>query len=560
MEEVTMSSVKDNSELIEKLLSIQISRRKFLGVMSSAAAGGILAACATQGPATPRLGPGETTNIKATAVPTATKAPAAAEGVRSVTPAGTLRWMSAESFQSSWDPALHTMLATIHAEWNCFDRLFTVDQSTNQIVPMLALGYKVFSEGLELTLRQGVKFHEGQQFTAADVKFSIEHLSDPATPHGSFYPGQVLVEVVDDYTVRLLTDKPLPVLNHMTMSPILSSGDSLDKIKTKQNGTGPFKWVKYEGETLYYEANMEYWKGPPRLKELVMPYAGDPSTRLAALQKGEVDVIERVPGDHVATIEADPNLVVDKTLTVEQTVCCFKTTTEWMSNKLLRQAVAHCVNSKAIVDSIMLGFAGVPESHISPMSWPFGAPSPNMPKYDLEAAKAKLAEAGFPGGEGLPELTGLVVTGFYANMPEYTQYIAAECEKVGIKLKCVVKEIGAWADQIYQEKSCDIGFHGWMPPSQEPDTVIRSLNYGPGRLNFINDPTINASLDKEAAAQSLDERKKILVEETLPALADTCANHPIVTSMAISGLSRKVKNYATRPTSNYDLWDVYLEA
>ena len=554
-----MSSEHDK-ELVEKLITIYISRRKFLAGTGAVAAGGLLAACGQAGPTpTMRAGPGEDTGRQATDTPKPEPTEAPAPAGRGE-PEGTLTWLSAESFSGSWDPIQHTILATYHAEWNCFDRLFNLDWETKEFLPALALAYKVIPEGLELTLREGVKFHEGQPFTAADVKHTLERATDQQTPHGSMWPGKVEVNVVDDYTAQIITKTPLPVLNSLTLTHMTSKEDDDEKLKTKQNGTGPFVWDRYEGETVYYTANMDYWKGPPRLKDLHLTFVGDPSTRLAALQTGEADIIERVPGDHVVTIEEDTNLDLQMTLGTEQTWVCFKCTSEWTGNKLVRQAIGHCVDQQGIVDGIMGGYAAVPEGYNSPMLWPFGAPAPTMPRYDLEAAKQKLAEAGFPGGEGLPELYAIGVAGFYPNMKEYMEYIAAECAKAGINIRVEVKEVAAWLDAIYQEDSCDLCFHGWNPPAIEPDITQRGQFYTFGRLNFLSDPAVDAALDKQSRATDLEERKKIIIDEVMPALADADGSHPILTSMVVTGQNKKVKNFFTAPTTMFELWDTYVEA
>jgi len=263
-------------------------------------------------------------------------------------------WLSAEAFAGSWDPTRHMVLANLHAEWNAFDRLFELDLVTGEFLPRLGLMYRIVSDGLEFTLRPDVRFHNGERFTAADVKYTLERYSSPDNTTGDYFPGPVEVEVIDDYSCRAITDTPLPVVNLLPIVHIHSHRDDADALLERHNGTGPFKFMKYEGETITYEANMDYWMGPPRLKEFIMAYAGDPGTRLAALQTGEADVIDRVPADHVATIEADPNLKLVTSQSTELTYLNFKVArNEFTANKLIRQAFAHCIDSKGIVEGII---------------------------------------------------------------------------------------------------------------------------------------------------------------------------------------------------------------
>ena len=531
----------------------RISRRRFLGRAAALTAGGVLAGrmsgLASAGQiARPVLNPYALPRVI---------------GAREA-PQGKMVWLSAEAFAGSWDPTQHMVLSQLHAEWNAFDRLLDFDLKTGNFVPKLALDYKIIPEGLEFTLREGVKFHDGSPFTAADVKYTFERASSSDNVTGDYFPAPVEVEIVDDYTCKLLTETPLPVLNVQSIIAITSHNDSDDKLAEGHNGTGSFKFVKYAGEeeTVYYEANEDYWMGPPRLKEFIMTYVGDPSTRLAALQTGEADVIDRVPADHVATIEEDPNLKMATSKSTELTYLNFKLTkSEFTDNKLIRHAFAHCIDSKGIVEGIMSGYADVPTSIITDTVWPFGAPAGDaMPTFDLDAARQELEEAGYPNGEGLPEFNVIGVTGFYPNMKEYMEYIAATCQQVGINMKIEIKETAAWLDSYFAGVlDADAIFIGWMNMSPEPDELFLPFFRSGSPITFIDDPEVDALLEKEAKTTDLEERATIIRDEVIPKIADLAITIPIVETLNMHGTVAGVQNYNILGNSCFDLWDTYIE-
>ncbi len=533
---------------VKKMWNGRISRRRFLGGAAAAVASGVLL-----GSRSALAGSAGLPFVRPDRLPEDRPAPQ-----------GTLTWLSAEAFAGSWDPTQHMILANFHAEWNAFDRLFQVDPNTGDMIPMLGLTYKVIPEGLEFTLRKDVKFHNGKPFTAEDVKYTFERYTDPANVTSGYFPGQVKGKVIDDYTVQILTDTPLPVLNLQALVHVHSHFDSPDQLKLGHNGTGPFKFVKYEGETITYDANMDYWMGPPRIKEVHWTYVGDPSTRLAALQKGEADVIDRVPGDHVDTIKNSPDLQLIASKSSEYTYLNFKIPrNEFTGNELVRQAFSHCIDRKGIAEGIMSGYATVPESVLPYGIWPFGTPVEDAKfyPYDLEMAKQKLEQAGFPGGEGLPEFQVIGVVGFYANMKEYMEYISAECKKVGINIQLEIKETAAWQDSYFGGKlDCDAIFIGWANMSPEPDELLLPFFRSGNTVTMLNDPALDKILSDDATMTDRDARAQNMKDVVIPTITEKAITIPIVGTMNMHAASNKVKGYTMLPNSCFALWDVSLEA
>ena len=476
-------------------------------------------------------------------------------------PTGKLIALSAETFTGSWDPTEHTILANMHAEWNCFDRLVDFDLDTKELIPRLATEWKWLDPTtLEMKLRKGVKFHDGTEFEANDVKASLEKWSNPKAVGSAWWAQQVTVDIVDPLTVRIKAPKPYAsLLNVLTYAHIMSSDDIAkpDVLKSRMNGTGYFKWVKYENNGITFEANMDCWDGPPKVKEFVYQYIADPASRLAALQTGEAHITERVESEQVPLIEADKNLVLIKQLATEQKWLVYKYPMPPMNNPTVRLALSYAVDRESIVNDILQGFARLSESHLSPEQWGW-APMKNLPTYDPKKAAELLTQAGYPGGKGLDGLQYFTSVGFYPKTKEYGEFITQNWADAGVKVEFKPMEVAAWLENLYQPKSMPIGDTGWMSPNLDPDMALVSLFQSVGQLCFIEDKDIDAALAAEGQELDTAKRKEILKTQTLPILADKVPQMPLFTSMLIFAHTKDVQGYVARATSMFDLKNVSL--
>ena len=216
-----------------------------------------------------------------------------------------------------------SMLAVTIVDWttnnmleHIYDRLLDRDAKTFKPRPMLATEWKIVNDTTwEFKLRRNVKFHNGEPFTAASVKATIDYALDPATKShfaAAAYWGLVKeVQVVDDYTVRFITKQPWPNMvdsASLTNSLIMPAKALKDlgpaKLAEKPIGTGPFKFVEWKrDERLVLERNPDYWQGPADASRVTFRFIPEFSARMAALLSGEIDVMKDVPPHAVETIE-----------------------------------------------------------------------------------------------------------------------------------------------------------------------------------------------------------------------------------------------------------------
>src|SRR2546422_786689 len=220
---------------------------------------------------------------------------------------------------STLDMTNHQETPAANVGAQIFETLVERDENL-QPVPGLAaeLPRAISPTQWEIRLRKGVKFHNGEDFKAESVKFSIERLINPANKLRGAPRPNVLdrVEIQDSYTVRVYTTQPVPTfVKSLTLGgysmypPRAYAGKDTAYISRNPIGTGPYKFVRWsKDEEIALEANDNYWRGAPRIKDVVFRPIPDDSVRIAALQKGEIHLGVNIPPHLAGTVASHPRL------------------------------------------------------------------------------------------------------------------------------------------------------------------------------------------------------------------------------------------------------------
>jgi peptide/nickel transport system substrate-binding protein len=215
------------------------------------------------------------------------------------------------------DPHMHNIRGMLIVGWQLFDNLISRDPTTMKPVPHLAESWRLVDElTWEFQLRHGVKFHNGELFTAATVKYNVERVLNPdqKSPQRGNIDWIARVDVVDDYTVRLITKEPHPIvpelLTNFQMVPAAYAREVGDVgLAKKPVGTGPYKFVSWtKGQQVVLEANTDYWQGTPAVKTVIFRIIPEMATQIAELLAGGVDIIRTVPPEQISVIEASSSL------------------------------------------------------------------------------------------------------------------------------------------------------------------------------------------------------------------------------------------------------------
>lgn len=420
----------------------------------------------------------------------------------------------------SFDPHRDVTVPTINVNGNIYDALLTRD-SDLKIIPALAESQSRLSDTvLELKLRKNVTFHNGDAFSAKDVKFSLDRVlnKDEKSPQRGWISTISAVDIVDDYTVRITTAVPDPVLSaRLTLLNIISKS-YFDKVGAEglaanPVGTGAYKigkWVR--GDFLDLDVNEKYWGGALPVKKARFRAIPDVAARIAALQAKNVDIITNLPPDYIAPIKKTSGLEV---ATVPSARVMFfglvNTVPGPLQDLRVRQAINHAVNVDEIVQSLLLGNgirAGDVNGHVLRL---LGTDfKSKLYGYDPKKAKALLAEAGFPNGFSIDMDTP---NGRYLMDRDIAQIVAAQLGEVGIKVNLKVHEWGNYAQMFTTHKVAPMYMLGWALPSMDPDQWA-TPQFGAG------EPVSNFD-DKEiqdlvvAARQEMDPAKRNKLYETL---------------------------------------------
>lgn len=466
--------------------------------------------------------------------------------------------LTSQNWQATFNPTQHTTIIGMRGEQLTMEMLIKYNEETEEFEPCLATSWEYNPEGTVVTvkLREGVKFHDGSDFDAKDAADSLTYYSDPSNPTATWFTEQLTAKVVDDYTIEVSTasgSKYAGLINMLSFVPIMSSDDIADPENTlnlRYNGTGKYKFVKYEDECVYFTANEDYRDGPPAMKNIEYKYVADATSRLSALQSGQADIVERLESDMVSVVENDPNLTLYQLLTSEVQHLGFKGNVEPMGNKLVRQAIAYAIDREGIVNNIFGGYAELAKNFVAPGTW--GYFETELPEYNPEKAKELLAEAGYPNGEGLPTLSFKTGVGFYQKTKEVGEYITANLQAVGINVEFEPMESSAWID-IYAATD---GYHmtqcGWMTSGIEPD-----LKIVPFYLNgILSGGYTTQDVTDAIAAFNLEtdetKRKELFENEVVPALVDEMIDVPLYYTVDLYGMSAKVKGVEINHYGVYD--------
>lgn len=368
------------------------------------------------------------------------------------------------------DAGMTTGTTTANVVSNIYDPLVIRDDNMS-IIPGLAVSWEPLDETTwRFKLREGVSFHNGEPFDAEAVKFSLERVIDPdqGAPQASYINTIARVEIVDDYTVDIITAQPDPILiarlakavaSIMPPKYVQENGDEF--VALNPVGTGPFKFVEWvKDDRIVLEANQDYWRDPPQYDTLVFRPIPNLSTRTSALIAGDVDLIYNAPVSQAELIAEGPNtkLVSVDIQAGEYIGFNLRKEDSPLQDVRVRRALNYAVDVNAIIEGVLEGYATRRASPVTPLD--FGYVELEPYPYDPEQAKELLAEAGYPNGEGL-SLKFDSPQGRYPMDRQVSEVVAGQLRDMGIDIDFQVHEWGSYLDLFKTDEIGDLYLLGW---------------------------------------------------------------------------------------------------
>ena len=411
------------------------------------------------------------------------------------------------------DPHRHAEAIGRTVNWQIFDSLL-LRRADMKIGPNLAESYKVVNPTtIEMSLKKGVQFHNGEPFNAQAVKFSLERPMDPKikSPRLTSVNWIKSVDVVDSYTVRIQLKNPYPMwqedLQNLGIVPpkyIAEKGDAY--FAENPVGTGPYKFVKWvRGQEIQMTANTAYHRGEPRIEQVIFKIIPDNSTRLAALLSGAIGIMAQVSPDDLPVVKANTNLAVSTvpTLRVQWFYLADALTPDSpLSKKEVRQALNYAVNMPEIVQNIVGGL-GAPAVVLSPMHVGY---DPNVKPYphDLEKAKALLKQAGYP--NGFP-MTLHYTTVNMVKGEEVIQAVQAQLAQAGVQMKLQKWSPVGYMDIVRSGRGKPAFALNWGSLGMfDGDAILTPFFRGEQAYAFFHTPELDRILD--AQRQEMDPQKR----------------------------------------------------
>jgi peptide/nickel transport system substrate-binding protein len=416
-----------------------------------------------------------------------------------------------------------TLLPNTIVDWttndqveHIYDRLVDRDPKSYKPAPMLATSWKVVNDTTwEFVLRQGVKFHNGEPFNAQSVKATMDYIKDPAnkTHYLPRWAQVKEVQIVNDYTVRFVTDKPWPGLidrmaatDFLPMPPKALKEQGVPALLAKPIGTGPFKFVQWvRDEKLVLERNPDYWQGPADLSRVTFRFIPEFSARLAALLAGEIDIMKDVPPHAVEMLDKSGKAKVRSTVSSRINYLALVNLKPGpMQDVRVRRAIAHAVNVDELIQQVLKGRASKMCGSLSPLNVDY-APGIECLKYDPPRAQALLKEAGIDPAK--LQLTLDTPSGRYPLDKDVSLAIAAQLQRVGIKVNVVVNEWGTHLDKIKNRTTGDMFFLGWGPALDAQGTIEQLFQGSQTYSSFGGNKAIEAKIAQ--AVTIVDPKKRL---------------------------------------------------
>ena len=481
----------------------------------------------------------------------------------------------------SLDPHSLNESLQLSTDANVYDTLVGRNKDLT-VAPLLATSWKQTSPTVwRFELRKGVKFHDGTPFTADDVLFSFARAAGEGSDMKSNTTDIKEVRKDGDFAIEIETKGPFPILpDVITQLMIMSKKWCEDNKATlpvdrrkgientasfKANGTGPYRVRERQPNVrTVFTRNPTYWgKIEGNVQEVIFTPISNPATRVAALVSGEIDVMEPVPVQDVARINASPNARVIagpelRTIFLgmdqkrDELLYSSVKGKNPFKDKRVRQAFYQAIDINGIQRTVMRGASRPTALMVGPGINGWTAEQDKRLPYDIEAAKKLLADAGYPTGF---EVTMNCPNDRYVNDGQICQSVAANLARIGVKVNLATETKGTYFPKILRR---DTSFYllGWTPTTYDSHNALTALmacpddKTGAGQFNLgaYCNPKVD-ELTKKIQSETDKPKRDAMIKEAFALHTDDVGHLPLHQQALAWGVSKKVE--LTQMADNY---------
>lgn len=444
-----------------------------------------------------------------------------------------------------------------------YSRLVEADENM-QIHPGLAESWQQLDDKtMQFKLRKGIKFHNGDDFTAEDVKFSFERMMN--SPRIAFVlPPIERIDVVDDYTVNIVTKTPFgPLLSHLSHPALGMVSKKLltenpEALKEKPIGTGSYKFKEWiYGDKLVLEKNEDFYdKNERGLKYIIFKNVVEASNRAIGLETGEIDIATPISSVDEENIKNNPKLQLLTKPSISYSYIGMNMTKAPLNDIRVRKAINYAIDKQAIIDVILNGNGKIATSPIAPGVFGFTDKTKNY-EYNVEKAKELMKEAGYENGF----TTSILVFSGEANT-QTAEIVQAYLKEIGIDLKIEIVEVSAYWDMT--ERGVHNLFLGsWGVVTGDADYGLYAMYHssakgGAGNRDFYENEKVDELLDKAKTEIDPETRKK-LYDEAQILIVNDAPDVMLYNRNLTVGAQKYIKGLGIHPVTLYNFATVYIE-
>lgn len=423
-------------------------------------------------------------------------------------PAGELTIVLPRSLESLDPHGAHSVEeATAVVLSMVLDTLVTRDPDTGELLPSLATSWEATDDTTwQFSLREGVMFHDGSEFTSEDVKASLERVLEQEGPLAPLWALVESVDAPDPRTVVINTSEPMGTVpvNATLLFIGPAAGISEEGFFNAPVGMGPFRFVSWTPDSeLIVEANEDYYGGSPGLARVVIRDIPETAARVTALETGEIQFTYGLAADQLPALQENPDLTIDATPSYAYYFNWFNAQREPFTDARVRQAMVYALDVDAMVTELMSGVGQRAQAPIPSTVFGFAAQTPY--EYDPERAQALLAEAGYPDGfettlqwnpDSGPQDRELVLT------------MISYWDAIGVRVENLEKERGVWLEDLVA-LNWDMNFQTNTVRTGDADFTLRRLYTTEANRNGYGNEELDGILVNAAAASDQAEREQL---------------------------------------------------
>ncbi len=456
------------------------------------------------------------------------------------------------------DPHATTAYPSFQVLENVYDTLVVPNPEDLTLEPSLATEWTTSEDDLTWTfeLREGVTFHDGSEFDAADVVYSYTRIIDNELANAFRFANVEEVTALDAGTVEIALSQPTPNLlanlgAFKGMAILPEGGAEQVDLNTEAIGTGPFTLEAVNPGDIQLAAFEDYWGEGPFVDEVEFRFVSEPTTALTGLRTGDIDWTDNVPPQQIASLSEDEAVTLETVPSVDYWYLSMNFDREPFGDPLVRDAIAFGIDRDAVTAAARFEAATVNQTAIPDSSFYYYDYAPYT--HDPDQARQLLEEA------AVSDATmGLMVTDEFPETVQAAQVIAAQLGEVGIDVNIEVEDFATWLDRQGQG-DYDAVMLGWLG-NLDPFGYYHSQHVCEGSNNYQNycNPQVDELL-MQAASETDREQRKQLYDQAVTLIVDDNSYIYLYNPDVVQAWAPNLSGYTIRADRAINFETVMLE-